>query len=254
MDGPAVGIGVFAFLFGSALAGVFAHARMPPGILTSNTTVAIGRGATVLAVLAALTLALMTVYVQQQFDTVHRDVRRFSAQLIELDHVLRQLGPEAKPAREALFGYGAQTLKDIWPDSHPRLGPDGARPAELLNRLADATAAIHPDDPPRQALAARARQSVQDLVATSWNLDPQSGPLLSPWLTGALVFWLMLSFAAFGLMAPRTKLALATLSLCAAGLAIGVFVMADYATPFGGLIFVSSEPLESALFVMAGRN
>jgi len=251
MDGPALGIGVFVFLFGSVLAGVFAHARMPPGILTSRTTVAIGRGGTVVAVLAALTLVLMTVDVKSQFDGVHRDVRHLSAQLIELDHMLRQLGPEAMPARELLFGYGAQTLKDIWPESQPRLGRDGARPAELLHRLEDAVGALHPTDPARQELAARARESVRALVATNWNLDPQSGPLLSPWLTGTLVFWLMLTFAAFGLVAPRTKLALATLSLCAVALAAGVFVMVDYATPFGGVIFVSSEPLQNALFVMA---
>jgi hypothetical protein len=250
MDGPALGVGVFLFLCGSALAGVFAHARMPPGMLTGRTTVAIGRGVTVVAVLAALTLALMTVYMKSQFDVVHRDVRHFSARLIELDHVLRQLGPDARPARALLFGYGAQTLKDIWPESQPRLGPDGARPAELLHRLEDSVTALHPGDPAQQELAARARESVRELVATNWNLDRQSGPLLSPWLTGTLVFWLMLSFAAFGLVAPRTKLVLGTLSLCAAALAAGVFVMADYASLWGGVIFVSSEPLQNALFVM----
>jgi hypothetical protein len=254
MDGPGLGIGVFVFLFGSALAGVLAHARMPPGTLTGRTTLAIGHGGAVVAVLAALTLTLMTVHVKSQFDGLHRDVGQFSAQLTELDHVLRQLGPDGAPARELLFSYGAQTLKDIWPDTRPRLGPDGARPPELLHRLEDRVAAIHPSNPERQELAARARQSMQALVDASWGLDPESGHLLSPWLTAALVFWLMLTFAAFGLVAPRTKLVLTMLGLCAAALAVGVFVLADYASAFGGVIYVSSDPLENALFVMSGQN
>jgi hypothetical protein len=247
-------MGVFVFLFGSALVGVFAHGRMPPGVLTSRTTVAIGQGVTVVGVLAVLTLALMTVHVKTQFDGLHRDVRHLSAQLIETDHVLRQLGPDAAPARDLLFGYAAQTLKDIWPEAQPRLGADGARPTVLLHRLEAAVAAIHPSDPARLALVAQAHDAVQELVATSWNLDPESGELLSPWLTAALVFWLMLTFATFGLVAPRSRLVLATLSLCAAALAVAVFVMVDYASPFGGLIFVPSESLENALFVMTGQN
>jgi hypothetical protein len=250
MDGPGVGIGVFVFLFGSALAGVLAHARMPPGILTSRATLVIGRGVTVITMLAVLLLALMTVYVKTQFDVADRDVRHFSAQLTELDHELRQLGPEAEPARVLLFGYGARTLKDIWPEAQPRLGPDGARPAELLHRLEDSIDALRTGEPARQELAARAHQSVRTLIDTRWNLDPQPGSLLSPWLTAILVFWLMLSFAAFGLVAPRTRLTLAALSLCAAALAAGVFLLVDYASAFGGVIFVSSEPLQNALFTM----
>jgi hypothetical protein len=252
MDGPGLGIGVFVFLFGSTLAGVFAHARLPPGILTTRTTGAISRGVTAVAVLAALMLASMTVYVKTQFDDVHRDVGRFASQLIEFDHLLRQIGPDALPARDLLFNYGAQTLKDIWPDTHPRLGLDGARPPEILHRLDDAITGIRAADPQRQELAARAHRAVQDLLEASWNLNQQPGPILSPWLTAILLFWLMITFAAFGLVAPRNTLALGTLTLCAAAMAAGMFLLAEYAGPFDGVITVSSEPLENALFVMTG--
>jgi hypothetical protein len=254
MDGPGLGVGVFVLLFGSALVGVFAHTRMPPGVLTPRTTVAIMPGVIAVAMLAVLTLALMTAHVKSQFDGLHRDVRHLSAQLIELDHVLRQLGPDAKPARSILFSYGAQTLKDLWPDSQPPLGPDGARPPELLYRLSAIVVGLQPTDPAKQALAAQARETVQALAATSWNVSPEAGDLLSPWLTAALIFWLMLTFATFGLVAPRTKLVLGSLSVCAVALAVAVFVMADYASAFGGVIFVPSDSLENALFVLTGQN
>jgi hypothetical protein len=252
MDGPGIGFVAFAVLFGSALAGVLAHARLPPAILTRRTRTTIGRGVTLLAVLAALLLSLMIVYVVRQFNTARDDVGRLSSQLVELDHVLRQAGPAATPARELLFRYGARTLKDIWPETDPRLGADGADTVQLLNRLEDAVVGLHPSEPEAAAAAARARERVQTLVDASWTLAPDPPPILSPWLTMLLLFWLMLAFAGSGLLAPRTKLALGSLSLCAAAVACGLFLMSDYSSAFGGVILVSSEPLQNALFVMAG--
>jgi hypothetical protein len=102
------------------------------------------------------------------------------------------------------------------------------------------------------AAAARSRELVRTLVDESWTLTPDPPPILSPWLTLLLLFWLMLAFAGWGLLAPRTKLALGSLSLCAAAVAGGLFLMSDYSSAFGGVILISSEPLQNALFVIAG--
>ena len=252
MDGPAVGVAAFVVLFGSALVGALAHARLPPAALTQRTRTTIGRGVTMIAVLAALLLSLMTLYVVRQFNAARDDVGRLSSQMVELDHVLRQVGPPAMPARELLFRYGARTLKDIWPQTEPRLGVDGADSTQLLNRLEDTVAALHPAEPDRAAAADRARDLVRGLVDGKWSLSPDPPPILSPWLTLVLLFWLMLAFAGWGLLAPRTKLALGSLSLFAAAAACGVFLMADYSSAFGGMILISSEPLQNALFVITG--
>jgi hypothetical protein len=254
MDGPGIGFAAFGVLFASALAGVLAHARLPPAVLTGQARTTIGRGVTLIAVLAALLLSLMTLYVVRQFNTARDDVGRLSSQLVELDHVLRQAGPEAAPARELLFRYGARTLKDVWPDTEPNLGLDGADSMQLMNGLEDAVAALHPVEPPAVAAAVRARELVRTLVDTSWTLTPDPPPILSPWLTMLLLFWMMLAFAGWGLLTPRTKLALGSLSVCAAAVACGLFLMVDYSSAFGGVILISSEPLQNALFVMAGGS
>jgi hypothetical protein len=251
MDGPAVGVIAFIALFGSALGGVVAHARLPPAVLTVQTRVTIGRSVTMLAGLATLLLALMTVYMVRQFDTARQGVGYLSWQIVELDHVLRQAEPEAAPARELLFRYGARTLKDVWPGAEPRLPADGSDRQQLLTRLEDAVTALHPAAPEQQAALNRARQIVQTLVDTAWSLDPNQSSILSPWLTVMLVFCLVLAFGGWGLIAPRTKLSMASLSLCAVAAAGGIFVMVDYGSAFAGLIMISSEPLQNALFVIA---
>jgi hypothetical protein len=254
MDGPTVGVAAFVVLFGAALGGVLAHARLPPAVLTRRTRSTIGRGVTMIAVLAALLLALMTLYVVRQFNSARSDVGRMSSQMVELDHVLRQVGAPAMPARELLFRYGARTLKDIWPQTEPRLGVDGADSMQLLNRLEDTVAALHPAEPDHAAAAERAQHLVRALVDANWSLGPDPPPIVSPWLTLVLLFWLMLAFAGWGLLAPRTKLALGSLSLCAAAAAGGLFLMADYSSAFGGMILVSSEPLQNALFVITAGS
>jgi len=254
MDGPGIGFAAFAVLFGSALAGVMAHARLPAAVLSMQTRTTIGRGVTMVAVLAALLLSLMTVYVVRQFNSARDDVVRLSSRLVELDHVLRQVGPAAAPARQLLFRYGARTLKEVWPEAEPRLGVDGADSTQLMNQLEDAVSVLHPGAAEAAAAAARAREMVQALAGVSWTLSPDPPPILSPWVTLMLLFWMMLAFAGWGLLAPRTKLALGSLSLCAAAAAGGLFVMADYSSAFGGLILISSEPLQNALFVMAGGS
>ena len=143
MDGPTFGVTAFVVLVGSALIGALAHARLPPATLTRSTRTTIGRGVTMIAVLAALLLSLMTLYVVREFNAARDDVGRLSSQLVELDHVLRGLGPTATPARELLFRYGARTLKDIWPETEPNLGADGADSVQLMNRLEDAVATLH---------------------------------------------------------------------------------------------------------------
>jgi hypothetical protein len=254
MDGPTIGVAAFVVLFGSALVGALAHARLPPAVLTRRTRTTIGHGVTMIAVLAALLLSLMTLYVVRQFNTARDDVGRLSSQMVELDHVLRQVGPVAMPARELLFRYGARTLKDIWPQTKPRLGLDGADSMQLLNRLEDTVATLHPAEPDRAVAVQRARDLVRGLVDGKWSLSPDPPPIVSPWLTMVLLFWLMLAFAGWGLLAPRTKLAIGSLSLCAAAAAGGLFLMADYSTAFGGMILVSSEPLQNALFVITAGS
>ncbi len=62
-----------------------------------------------------------------------------------------------------------------------------------------------------------------------------------------LVFWLCIIFASFGLYAPRNLTVVASLGICALSVAAAVFLILELATPFEGVIRVSSAPLRGAL-------
>ena len=71
-----------------------------------------------------------------------------------------------------------------------------------------------------------------------------------------VLFWLMLTFASFGLSAPLGRagantLVITTLFLSAIALGGAMFLLEEYNDPFRGVIIVSHEPLQAALFAIS---
>jgi hypothetical protein len=58
-----------------------------------------------------------------------------------------------------------------------------------------------------------------------------------------LVFWLTITFASFGLFAPRNLTVLTALVVCALLVSSAVFLILEMDGPFDGLIKISTEPL-----------
>jgi hypothetical protein len=69
-----------------------------------------------------------------------------------------------------------------------------------------------------------------------------------------LVFWLMIIFGCFGLVAPRNSLAVTTIVLCAVSLSSVIFVILDLSTPYEGLFAIPSTAMRSALDAMLARG
>lgn len=256
MDGPITGATVFACLFSSALAGMIVHARLPGHALPLGLRIVMRRGVAVIAALAGVMLVMLTLAQKSSFDRANREVRVFSAQLIELDHTLRRVGPASDHARELLFRYAVQAMQQVWPAGSvaPRQ-PPGGDPA-ALGRLEDAIAALATDTPAQRAVVTAAQRVLREASRTDWALDASRAGHTSPWLLAVVLFWFMLTFASFGLAAPGGRTGanpamVAALFLGAIALGGAMFLLAEYNDPFHGLITVSHEPLQAALFAIS---
>ena len=62
-----------------------------------------------------------------------------------------------------------------------------------------------------------------------------------------LVFWLMIIFASFGLVAPRHSLSVIFIALCAVSLSTAIFVIFGLSQPYDGLLAISSAPMRMTL-------
>jgi hypothetical protein len=249
MDGPLAGLAVFSCLAMSTLVGASAHGRVRDMIVARGSSVIMHRLLAIVAIMAAIFMALTTASLKTSFDTASREVKHFSSLVVELDRTLRRAGVASEGARELLFRYSDRVMKDTWPHAGP---PAPAEPSDLLllGDLETAVSTIHGASPAEQINITEARRLLQSVVETRWALEERAGRSMSPYLLTVLVFWLMLTFASLGFVAPRSKLMTSALLLGALSVGGAVFLLEEYDDPFDGLIVVSSEPVQNALFTM----
>jgi hypothetical protein len=222
-------------------------------LLSGEARDVIRRVFTLVAVLAALMLGMGIASLKSTFDSADRDVRRLASEIETLDHTLHRIGPAAAEARQLLARLTAAILVDTFPELET--SARGAPPVsndlqdELdasLERLGAGGAVV-----PRVVVQAQA--ALHDIVRIRWNMEELTGPTVSGWQLGVLVFWMMLIFAGLGLFAPRNTLVMVVLVLCAVALSCAIFLLTEFDNPFTGVITVSSDPLLHALHTIAGH-
>jgi len=89
------------------------------------------------------------------------------------------------------------------------------------------------------------RQS-DEVLKTRWRILESSGAIPPTFLT-VVIFWLTVTFASFGLYAPRNATVVSVLLIAALSVAAAVFLIVELDGPFDGLIRVSGDPLRFAL-------
>src|SRR5260370_24262665 len=109
---------VLACIFGAALVAMFDKRALPEHHLSADSKDVVKLGMGLIATLAALVLGLLIATAKGTYDTQSSAVKEFSANVILLDRVLKQYGPEeTKDAREDLRKTALATQASIWPDS-----------------------------------------------------------------------------------------------------------------------------------------
>jgi hypothetical protein len=218
-----------------------------------------------LVTFAALVLGLLTTSVKSSFDKIDADLKALSAQLIQLDHSLREYGDEAEPARTLLRSYTAAAIASTWTDEArppgeyyprdvrdaPASGIESATLGAMLDQIELMIRKLEPRDPVHRRLAAQCIGQFERLSKLRWQLLEDSGSAVSVRFAAVLVFWLAIVFACFGLSAPRNILSYTTITLGAVSIASAFYLIFDLDTPFGGLIAASSQTMRGALAHMS---
>lgn len=200
--------------------------------------------ANIFVVLASLVLGLMINSARTTFDGVDKAVHAYATQIILLDRVMRQYGPETEPARLGLRAYVDQAARRM-AQSDPVLG---SRTAEsLLNDVGNGLRALKPADADRAELKQRAERRFETVYEMRWALVEQSEGSIPLPLTLLLVAWLMMVFASYGYRAPHNVVMVASFAVSAALIAGTIYLTLDMDIPFDGTIQVSPLPLERAL-------
>jgi hypothetical protein len=138
-----------------------------------------------------------------------------------------------------------------YPDtSHMPLVGASAVLGSLMNRIGVEIASLKPADSVQQKLDALCLDRYREVAhARLGVIEDARNELFEPFYQ-VLVFWLMIIFGCFGLVAPRNSLWVITVVLCAVSLSSVIFVILDLSRPYQGFFSIPSTAMRSALTEM----
>jgi hypothetical protein len=245
-----IGLLVLACVFGGALTGMFLGRVLPKHHLGDDTKNVVDLTLGTLSVLSALVIGLLISYAKGDIDAQTKVVQKFAADLVLLDRVMRQFGPETGEARDLLRRYTILKIALTWPEEDAEVeGPRLDDPAalEMLETVQAKLRGLTPQSEAQRWLQSRALQIGGDLAEERWLLAAENASSVPRPFLATLVFWLTILFIGFGLFAPRHATGVVALLVGAVSLAAAIFLILEMDRPFDGLITVPATPMRSAL-------
>jgi hypothetical protein len=237
---------IFAFTLGGIFLGTLLRRSLPKHHLSEDAQDTVRLGVGLIATIAALVLGLLIAAAKGSFDTQNAQIKQITADLILLDTILAQYGPEARPIREQMRGSVGPLADQIWREKQATVrGPFEANAA--AERVYLAIQKLAPQDDLQRALQSRAAQLSNDIAQARLLLFVESDSLVPAPFLAILALWLVIIFASFSLFSPLNVTVFTCLSLFALSAACAIFLILELGQPFTGLLTISSAPLRNAL-------
>jgi len=251
VSATAIGLIVFALVFGSALLAMFVRDSLPEHHLSADSKDVVKLGIALIATMSALVLSLLIASAKSAFDTRSNQLVQASADIILLDRGLARYGPEAKEARALLERSVAATVEQFWP-------AEGVRPIAIdpkatpVEAVYDKIEQLSPQNETQRSLRSQALTAAADVGRTRLLVFENLGSSIPVPFLVVLVFWLCIIFTSFGLFAPRNATVIAVLCVCALSVSGAIFLILELDRSFEGLLQVSGAPRRAA-FAQLGR-
>ncbi len=241
----------FALIFGSTLFGMYIRSRVPDHHLAGDSKDVIRLATALIATMSAVVLALLFASTRASFEQTSATVTRLTADIIELDHVLDDYGPEATPLRKTLRSSIVPMIDLIWREDvdKAKAGQANLRSESVLYGVRT----LVPQSPVQASLQARALQLSTDISQVRLILFTQLADSISrPFMT-ALILWLSFIFGSFAVSAPPNRTIVTVLFFCVFSASTAIFLILELGQPFDGLMQIPSIGLRDALAPLPGR-
>ena len=250
MDALLTALVVVVLIVVAAFAGSSLGRRLPSHHLSEASKDIVKFGAGTIATLAALVLGLLVASAKSSYDAKVAETEQSAAKVILLDQLLRQYGPDAKPAREILRNTLIARYNMTWVHSQSvevAEGKTAGRPAMGADAIRAAIFALVPVNDAQRSLQTRALQAVDDFTQMRWLFIAQSTEGMSIPLLIVLVIWFMTVSFSTALYAPRNGTIAAVAVLSAISVGAAIFLIAEMYTPFSGMLRIPDAPMRAAL-------
>lgn len=237
---------IFAVVLGGVFLGALLRNTLPEHHLSKDSQDVIRLGVGLIATIGALVLGLLIAAAKSSFDTEGGQVRQITADLILIDNLLAEYGPEAAPLRQRLRGAIGPFVDRLWQEQQTAANAPFMANAAVEQVYIDIQALV-PHSDVQRSLQARAIQVSTDLAQTRLLLFAETGNLIPAPFLVVLVFWLVIIFASFSLFSPLNATVFVSLALFALSASCAIYLILELSQPFTGLMMISSAPLRDAL-------
>ncbi|HMF89737.1 MAG TPA: hypothetical protein VKL40_03770 [Candidatus Angelobacter sp.] len=245
MSPVALSLIVFICVFGGVLLGMFLRKSLPQDHLSADSKGAVNLGIGMIGTMAALVLGLLVAAAWTFYSSQKDELTSISAKLVMLDRLLAHYGPESQGARAELRGRVTVILDRVFRSEHSGRAPQA--PGAGAEVLYDQIQQLAPQNDTQRSIKGAALNVAMEIGSTRWLMFEQESFPIPKGLLIVVVFWFTVVFASFGLHAPRNSTVMVTLFLCAVSVAGAILLILELYNPFGGLLHISSAPLENAL-------
>jgi hypothetical protein len=248
--GPAIGALILLTILAGAGLGMLLGRVLPVHHLSDQSKSIITAATAVVGTASALVLGLLISTASSAFSERSGEVGRIAVDIIRVDRLLRNYGPEADGARQSLAHYAAIELQDLFPEGSGKAKVDSPEAVHMLAQIGNTLYGLQPSDDPHHRIKDRGLQLLDEIANTRWQVALQQNisPIPLAFLI-LLVFWLTILFGTFGLFAPRNITVVAALVLSAVAVSAGIELVIDMTDPFSGFVRISSAPMHHALEV-----
>jgi len=238
-------IGLLACLsmLGGTWLGMRLRDALPEHHLGDESKEAVRLGMALIASLTALVLGLVIATAKSAFDEQNSAVRHAAADILTLDRVLADYGPETQACRDGIRRLVELQLEHIWDEGSESAPPDSASGMRAIEALDAGLRLLTPQNDAQRGLQARALSISGDIQETRWlRLESGGAPIPTPFLV-IIVFWLTVLFWSFGLFCPSNATVKVVYAMCALSAGAAIYLILELEHPFDGIVKVSSEPM-----------
>jgi hypothetical protein len=245
----------FASIFGATVLSMRLRSIVSDRYLSAESKQVVTLGTSLIATMSAVLLGLLISSTRTSYEEKRNQVIHMTADIIELDLLLKDWGPEARPARQVMRDAVPQMIDSIWRENADRFRPEAnAVPDAGAEAVLSALQELSPRDDAQRARRDRALQVGLDLAQIQLLLFAQPANAISTPFITVLVLWLAFVFATFSLHARPNPLIIVVLFVCALAASSAIFLILDLDRPFAGLLQIPSAPFHNALPPLAAAT
>jgi Protein of unknown function (DUF4239) len=248
MSPIAVSLIALAVILAGALLGALLRRNLPQHHLADDTKDYVRLGTGLIATIAALVLGLLIGSANSSYDTVSSQVRHLTADIVVLDRLLDQYGPESRDARNLLRAAIEPLVERIWRQDSLEASKGTPFRASAESEAAFAKVQeLSPKTETQRTVKAQATQLFTDMSQTRLLLFEHGDSSIPMPFLGVLIFWLSVIFMSFSLFSRLTPINVVALAVFTISASAALFLILELSQPFVGLMQISSTPLRNAL-------